>query len=149
MSATTCYAFQKLNKISAPCWRLSVDCATETAVWMTWPERESETEREWDRARDLEEGLGGRQTRSERDTRTEIHSSVANLLVVWIHHKASERSFVADHQLKNRANDEHKTWACGYVCAQCDGVWMGSLDSKCLCWIMGCVGDRWGWDCLA
>lgn len=41
--------------------------------------------------------------------RTEIHSSVANLLVVRIHHVASERSFVADHQLKNRANDERKT----------------------------------------
>lgn len=41
--------------------------------------------------------------------RTEIHSSVANLLVVWMHHVASERSFVADHQLKNRANDERKT----------------------------------------
>jgi len=50
------------------------------------------------------------------DTQTEIHSSVANLLVVWIHHNASERSFVADHQLKNRANDEHKTWERMWIC---------------------------------
>lgn len=105
-------------------WLRNVDCCVNDMA----RKRESEIERKtWRRA------WGGGQTRSERDTRTEIHSSVANLLVVWIHHKASERSFVADHQLKNRANDEHKTWACGYVCAQCDGVWMGSLDSKCLC----------------
>lgn len=49
MSATTCYAFQKLNKISTPCWRLSADCATavnDMAREIQKERREREMERE-------------------------------------------------------------------------------------------------------